>query len=724
MTVKGSRAKQVPFRLELRPLVVCCILATTAYASIAQEKPVNEESTNPVVPNTTQEEATTLPPLMIRRSNWGWTSKEHPYAISTISAEDLTSQRLENIEQVLRATPGVNVNSSGGIVDNNVYIRGVGSLYQSSADDLIFGLSIDGVQVPSRYLSLGTLDAGGISILKGPQGTSTSASGAAGLIDVRTVRPTSRLEGYARAELGQDGKNLEEFAISGPLTETISGRIAIRHAGEDLWVRNNQTYAPASKPDDLAFRASLVAEVAPRTIIELNASHQRIKESPNLLVLRPYGSSPQINLPSNLYGVNDQRLDLYSMRFSHDFDASSLSATSGYTTTDFTRLLAYDENLYEALYGATGSYWQTYQGSERVFSQDLRWTSLPGAPIGWNVGAYFADGDRSNNTLNQAPAAGNMDTREYSTRRYALYGNVNYSLTDALKLDTGLRHEWSQRTYDAIYNGWSGVSTDKRSLDDNYFTGRIGLNYDWTKQTTVYASLARGHNPTSFQDFSGQVSDSAPYKAAEVNTLELGVKSATNDRRIEFNAAIFYNDIKDNQTMVYDTATYGSTVVNLNTRSKGFELGGAWHIDNGLSLSAGLSYTDATIVSGLDTAVGRIDSGNRMPDVAKWSVALAAQYRKSLPGFLGLSSPVLNAQANHVYVGRRAADPQNNFDLGSYGKLDLRIGIQQARGEFYVWADNVLDKQYDLYGYWGAPSVSYGAPSRGRIVGVGFRYQL
>ncbi|MGB3874089.1 MAG: TonB-dependent receptor [Stenotrophomonas sp.] len=704
-----------------RPIILCSLLALSHGLHAAP----NDEARAAGDTSSAKEDTVQLAPVVIsgRKSDLD-EPKTQPYGTTTVSAEDLTTQRLESVEQVLRATPGVSVNSSSGIVDNNVYIRGVGSLYQSSSDDLSFGLSIDGVQVPSRYLSLGTLDAQGISILKGPQGTRTSASGAAGLIDVRTQRPTSRLDGYVRAEIGQDGKNLEEAAISGPLTDKFSGRIAIRHAGEDLWVKNSQTGGPASKPDDLAFRASLLGEITPRTFIELNASQQRIKESPNLLVLRPYGGSPQIDLPADVYRVNDQKLGLYSLRVSHDTDASSLSATTGYTTTDFTRVLAYDQSLYQALYGVPGSYWQTYQGSEHVFSQDLRWASLQGAPVAWNLGAYFSNGKRSNNTLNQAPARGNMYARDYATRRYAVYGNVTYPLTDVLKLDTGLRHEWSRRTYDALYNGWGGPSIDQRRLDDDYTTGRIGLSYDWTQQTMVYASLSRGHNPASFQDFAGQVADSAPYKAAKVDALELGVKSATDDQRFEFNAAVFYNNVKDNQTLVYDSATYVSNVVNLDTRSKGVEVGGKWRVDSSLSLTAGLAYTDATIASALNTSVGRIDSGNRMPDVAKWSAALGAQYRKSLPGFLGLSSPVLNAQANYVYMGRRAADPQNHFDLGSYGKLDVRIGIQQGRGEFYLWADNVLDKQYDLYGYWASPTATYGAPSRGRIVGVGFRYQL
>lgn len=714
-------------RGNIRPLAVYCLLAMLSPLCAAQDHAQDDAQKAGATQQDSKLDTAAVKPLspvVITERRSEFVPGEQPFGVSTIEAEELRTRRLESVEQVLRSTPGINVNSSGGILDNNVYIRGVGSLYQSSSDDLIHGLSIDGVQVPSRYLSLGTLDVERIDILKGPQGTQTSASGAAGLIDVHTRRPGAHTEASVRAELGQQGKNLEEAAIGGALTDRLSGRLAVRHSGEDMWVTNRQNGEPVSQPDDLAFRASLLGELSARTSFELSASQQRVKESPNLLVLRPYGSSPSQNLPADTYRPNKQTLGLYSLRFNHDFESSRFSATSGYTTQDFTRVLPYDQDLFQALFGAPMSYAQTYHGREHVFSQDLRWASLPDMPMAWNFGLYFSDGKRSNNTLHQAPASGDVFARNYETRRYALYGDVSYPLSDRLKLNTGLRHEWSRRDYDASYSNSGTPVTDKRSMNDAYNTGRIGLSYAWTRQTTLYSSLARGYNAASFQDFAGQISDSAPYKAAKVNSAELGFKSQLPDQRLAINGALFYNHVKDNQTLVYDTNTFVSSVENVDTRSKGLELGGTWRVDDRLTVKGGVTYMGARILSNLATSAGSISSGNRMPDVARWSAALGVQYRKPLPEFWGMSSPVLNTQADYVYVGKRSVDPQNHFDMNSYGKLDLRVGVQQGGTEFYVWADNLLDKQYELYGYWGSPTVTYGAPARGRLLGLGFRHQL
>ena len=48
--------------------------------------------------------------------------------------------------------------------------------------------------------------------------------------------------------------------------------------------------------------------------------------------------------------------------------------------------------------------------------------------------------------------------------------------------------------------------------------------------------------------------------------------------------------------------------------------------------------------------------------------------------------------------------------------------VANGRAEYYVWGSNLLNQQYDLYGYFAPPSVSYGAPARGRTLGVGVSY--
>ncbi|MGP5425618.1 TonB-dependent receptor, partial [Pseudomonas helleri] len=213
--------------------------------------------------------------------------KEVPISLSVISGEQLRTQRLDTLESALRNTSGVSVNSSGGPNDFNVLIRGVGSLYQMSMDDSSVAFNIDGVPVSSRSLGFGTLDVERIEVLKGPQGTLSGAIGQAGAVNITTRQPTRELEGYVRGEVGQEGQFLTEGAIGGPISDSLSGRLAVRRAGYDNWIDNDQTNHPITKPRNEAYRGSLLWDLNDDTHVLVSAERQKTERATNSLVLRP-----------------------------------------------------------------------------------------------------------------------------------------------------------------------------------------------------------------------------------------------------------------------------------------------------------------------------------------------------------------------------------------------------------------------------------------------------
>lgn len=151
--------------------------------------------------------------------------QDDPLNFSSVhEGEDIEKGRLRNFEDVLRATPGIGVNSSGGTNLSTIYIRGVGSMYPMSLDDSAATFTLDGSPLSARHISLGTLDAERIEVLKGPQGTKSSAAALAGTVNVITAKPSRVQEGYLRSEIGQEGQYLLEGAVGGPLSETLSGR--------------------------------------------------------------------------------------------------------------------------------------------------------------------------------------------------------------------------------------------------------------------------------------------------------------------------------------------------------------------------------------------------------------------------------------------------------------------------------------------------------------------
>lgn len=647
-------------------------------------------------------------------------AKDIPFGLSVIGGDELETRRLQTVEEALRSTPGVNVNSYGDPNSANVLIRGSGSLNQASMDDGSVVMNVDGVSMSMRNAALGTLDVERVEVLKGPQGTLFGGNSQAGAVNVTTRKPTRSFEAYVRGEYGQDNQHLEEAVVSGPLSERLSGRFAIRNTGSDHWIENAQDGKPLTKPANLAFRGSLLWDIASGTNMLFTAERHENKRSPTITLLRPFGDPLSLDFTPGTFDGDHKIVERYSAEINHDLANSRITSITAYTSTDYVAIGGYDRRNMQALYGYPIEYLRKDSSDQEVLSQDLRWSSLPGASIFWVTGLNLSHSKRTFDSLYFFN--GTRQERNYKTSSHAAYGEVTYPLTDALKVTGGVRHSWDSKTYDAKYYS-TGVVQDNRELDDTYTTGRVALSYAFTPTTNVYGVLSRGYQSGGFSDFTTQISDSTPYKPASSNAAELGFKMESTDHRFALNAALFFTKVQDAHLLGYDYTTFSTSAINANTESKGAELEGSWHLDNGFTLSGGVSYIDAKITSdAFGVNGGDVHSGSRMPDVPRWSGSLSVSHRKALPGFLGLSSPVLNTQLSYQYVGTRTADAQNHFNLGSYQKVDTRIGLMTGNTEVYLYVNNLLDKQQDLYGYWAAPTVTQGAPARGRTLGVGLSH--
>lgn len=637
-----------------------------------------------------------------------------PFGLSVIDGEEVEARRLQSAEEVLRSEPGVAIDLSD-VNSANVIIRGVGSLYRVSRDDSSVALNVNGVSMSMHSVNMGTLDVERIEVLKGSQGTLFGGNSHAGAINITTKRPTRALEGHGRAEFGQGHEHLQEAVISGPLSTILSGRLALRNTGADHWIVNAQSGDPVSKPRTQAWRGSLLWDIAPETSALIISERDHNERRPSQIVLRPYGSPPRMDLPTGIFDGNHKTTDRHSLELNHRLQNSRLTSITAYTTVNFEGTKSYDRLLTKALYGRAMERISTDSSDEKKVSQELRLSSLPGAPVFWVTGLHLSSTDRSLDSVSRS--SNQKQLRDFKTDSHAVYGEVTYPLTGTLKVTGGLRQSMDKKRYDATY---TGAVRDNRSLNDSYTTGRLALSYALAPSTNVYSAYSRGYQSGGFNDFTSTPADSIPYQPARSNALEVGFKTESADRRLALNGALFMTRVKDAHLLGFDFTNFSVSTINVDTESRGAELKGTWHLGRGFELTGGLSYTRADIKSDATGVYGgNVQTGNRVPDVPRWSSSLSLAYRQPVPQFLGLTSPVLNARLSYLYVGARPNDPQNHFDLGAYHKVDMRVGVASRNAEVYVYGSDLLNEKYDLYGYHFRPGVSVGAPSRGRTLGVG-----
>jgi len=655
-------------------------------------------------------------------------AQDIPFSISVISGSEISARRPVDLEDVLRGTPGVDVNSWGGVNDANVRIRGTGSLYQFSAEDGSVIINMDGSPMSVRFASMATLDIDRVEILKGPQGTLFGRNSEAGAINITTRKPTRETEGYLRGEIGTEGRYLLEGAVGGPVGETVSARIAMRRSGSDSPVLNVQSDEPATRPGDMAMRGSVLWKPGEKTTALFISEYEKVEGRVGMMTLRPYGDSPSINLDPDLLKSSKETIR-GSVELNHDFQDFRLTSVTSYLSSDFSSFAGADISVTELWMGMPMAVLKNEDATEHSFNQDLRLGSLPDSKVFWVAGLNFSFSDRGTDT--DMPDYYMFSDRDFETDAYAVYGEMTYPLTDLFKVTGGLRHTWEEKKYEATYDAAGVLSYDDRKLTDDYTTGRIALSYAISSGTNLYGVVSRGYKSGVFNDYATSQFDSEPSEPAIVNSYELGFKHVSVDRRFELSGSVFFNDVKDDHLLAYDPAkSFASFPLNVDTETKGAELEGTWRAGGGLTLRGGLAYIDGKITSNVATftSAGDVQNGNRLPDVPEWSALFSAEFRRPLGRLFGIDATALNARIGYRYVGERAADPQNNFDLDAYHKVDARIGLDIGNGEIYLWGDNLLDERYDLYGYYMTSMVPtikpfhIGWPSMGRTIGVGAAY--
>jgi iron complex outermembrane receptor protein len=367
---------------------------------------------------------------------------------------------------------------------------------------------------------------------------------------------------------------------------------------------------------------------------------------------------------------------------------------------------------------------------ENTWMQEFRLSSIKDSAVAWTTGVNYyrtdvaVDGNAHSATPAFATATG-IRNNDFTTNSYAAFGEAIVPLIGALKGTLGLRatHEEKTASYDYLSVGVPGTVpsyTQNAGLSDNFLTGRAGLSYDWTPHLMTYATIARGYVTAGFP--ANQVNNpvgkpEVPFPASTSWTYETGFKSEFLDRRLSLTGALFLNDVKNGHLFVFNTLAAVFTVAALDYRSWGGELEATAHVAPGFDVFGGIGVTQAELVNvPLGSATGA-KSGNRVPNVAPLTANLGVQYQTSA-ATLRMAGDIY-FRGNYQFVGTRAVDVANSFDLPSYGIVNGKIGWKWKNFDTYVFANNLFDKRYEVFGQSFGPTVASVAVGQGRIIGVG-----
>ena len=165
-----------------------------------------------------------------------------PLSVQAFSRDELRAANIESLTDLANATPGLSYDSLNAGSSSAPIIRGLAQLNAGGFDIQAsnnVGRFIDGIYQTSRQnADLEMIDIEMIEVIKGPASALYGRSTFAGAINVITRKPTSEFEGELEVGVGIDEDYLGRLTLSGPLTDTLGGRIKLGYRTFDGTIEN------------------------------------------------------------------------------------------------------------------------------------------------------------------------------------------------------------------------------------------------------------------------------------------------------------------------------------------------------------------------------------------------------------------------------------------------------------------------------------------------------
>ncbi len=262
------------------------------------------------------------------------------------------------------------------------------------------------------------------------------------------------------------------------------------------------------------------------------------------------------------------------------------------------------------------------------------------------------------------------------THSRSIYAKDSISLTENWIAVLGGRYQhYEQRAS-------KGFDPVVQTLDSegNKFLPQAGLIYKVTPDVSLYTSVSKSFTPSTDVDDDGNVG-----KPEQGTTWEVGSKWQISPKLFA-SVALYRIDERDMSLSIN-----GTTRAINKARSSGaeFELNG--EVLPGWDLSANYSYDKAEIV---DDGVNAANNGNRLQNAPRHSGALYLSHNLAISGVPG----DFRVGGGARYVGTRAGDPENSFNMPDYVVADSFIAWNnQLFGEktqLKLNLNNLFNKHY------------------------------
>jgi len=598
-------------------------------------------------------ETTVLEEILVTAQKRVQSLQEVPISVAAVTGEKIEKMGVENLEDLTSYVPNIHFTETG--MGTQLRIRGIGSDNSQGFEQSV-GVYKDGIYHSRAQLFRAPVyDVERAEVMRGPQGTLFGKNSIAGAIDLITAKPTDELAGKISGSYENEfGTQEFDGFISGPLANNLKGRLAMRYYEDPGFMVNTFRNIDEAESTELSGRGSLLWQPDSNLDILLIVEHNSYDVEGRAIEITqdlpatagPYGgfnysqilasrnggvtfdNRQDFRRQTNTPEYSDNEIDTQTLRIDYEMPYFTITSLTGYLN------FKYDE-LCDCDFTPANIFDLTIREKYEQFSQEVRLTSEEGGTVEWLGGVFYQTYDQTFNDDFNLPATSTLNAltaglipsvffgtgidRDFTQKSdvWAIFGEITWSITDAVKLNLGGRYTEEEKeatkilnvvgvenpadltTVAFIYAG-PNFATDTvqfgghdlaEARDESSFTPSATLSYQANDDVMTYVRFSKGFKAGGFDPRSNN-STRFEFEEEKVTSLELGSKMRFADGRGELNVAVYHMDYEDLQVSQFDGAV-GFNIGNAkSTLVQGIEMDGRWQISNHWSSSYGVALLD------------------------------------------------------------------------------------------------------------------------------------
>ncbi len=639
-----------------------------------------------------------------------------PIPLTVVGANILAENNKTRLRDYFDTIPGFIVSPGAGAGNQQMLIvRGISS---GAFGIPTVGVTVDDVPYGTfaREFSpdIDPSDLARVEVLRGPQGALYGSNSMGGLLKYVTVDPsTERVSGRAEGGINSVNNGAQmgyafRGAVNVPIGETFAIRASAFTRQDPGYIDNSRLgMEGVNKAEANGGRLSGLWQLSDSFSLKLSALYQKTRADGlnDVVIESGLGDLEQNYIRSA--GASEQTIQAYSAILTGHIGRVDLTSATGYNVFRWSSV-----NDYTSLYGASAQRLFNVAGAPLLnhgntnkLSQEVRaevplteaLSLLVGGFYTHEKNPYFTDvfaADPASSTV-----VGTVLTLDIPIEHteYAAFADLTVRFTDRFDVQFGGRQSRLETEFKAVNEGGalfaSPIVIPAIEKNTNIFTYLVTPRFRVSKDMMIYGRVASGYRPSRANSFNPDPLVPRTAQPDRTTNYEIGLKGDLLDRKLSFDASLFYIDWTDIQIQLLSPRNNITYYDNGGAaKSEGAELAITAKPGRGFVASGWVTYNRAVLAEDFPAGTAAYgQGGNKTPYSAPWSANLSLDQEFPLTGratgFAGATLSYMGErQGPFVATPARATYP-------SYTKVDLRVGVRLEDWLVNVYATNVGDKR-------------------------------